>query len=292
MCASLILSWISVLGLVGAQTNVVTIVISSSPAGSNFVLVDGGAVITPATFSWTVGSNHTLWAVPIVAGPPGVRYVFIGRWSDGGIQMHTYTVPSSSQTVTANYTAQYLFTVIYNPSSGGFVWLSGLHISGSGIANAGVPSGTSEWADAGSTISLYAYTNPGYDLSGWSTTGSITYIPQTAPLATATVDGPGTITANFQAQPAGSSGAIAVGFQALASDGVGFPVILGNVSVDGTPLSTKWEYGSTPDWAAGSVHTLSALSPVYGGNLRWIFVGWSDGGLQTHSYVVPGKQSG
>ena len=172
------------------------------------------------------------------------------------------------------------------------MWLSGLHISGSGIANAGVPSGTSEWADAGSTISLYAYTNPGYDLSGWSTTGSITYVPQTAPLATATVDGPGTITANFQAQPAGSSGAIAVGFQALATDGVGFPVILGNVSVDGTPLSTKWEYGSTPDWAAGSVHTLSALSPVYGGNLRWIFVGWSDGGLQTHSYVVPGKQSG
>ena len=169
MCASLILSCVSIFGLVGAQTSVVSIVISSSPAGANFVLVDGVTVTTPATFSWTVGSNHTLWAVPVVPGTSDIRYVFTGRWSDGGIELHTYNVPNSSQTVTANYTTQYLFAVASSPAEGGHVHCPlGERTSSGGFVTSGDKfsfSTMNGWTDAGSVISLLTAQSPGYVFS-------------------------------------------------------------------------------------------------------------------------------
>ena len=87
----------------------VSIIITSSPAGSGFVTVDGTSYSTPHTFTWTPGQTYTIAAISTVAGPSGTQYVWTG-WSDSGAQSHSYTVPSSSATVTANYKTQYQVT--------------------------------------------------------------------------------------------------------------------------------------------------------------------------------------
>ncbi len=82
------------------------ITVTSNVAGTNFVKVDGNAVTTPASFTWEVGSTHTLTALSPVAASDTKRYVW-ANWSDGGAITHTYTVTSSSATVTANFKTQY-----------------------------------------------------------------------------------------------------------------------------------------------------------------------------------------
>ncbi len=78
-----------------------TITVTSDPLGSTFVRVDGIEVATPAVFSWSVGSSHTLEAVAAV-GNESIRYSFLG-WSDNGPQSHTFVVTTAKETVTANY---------------------------------------------------------------------------------------------------------------------------------------------------------------------------------------------
>lgn len=80
----------------------VSITITSSPTGIQSITVDGTLIMTPQTFSWLAGSSHSLEALSVVSGPTGIQYVFTG-WSDSGERFHTYTVPSSSQTLTAYY---------------------------------------------------------------------------------------------------------------------------------------------------------------------------------------------
>ena len=87
-----------------------SVTITSSPSGGGLVVVDGAAITTLKTFTWTVGSTHTLQANSPVSGGSGVQYVYTG-WSDGGGQTHTYTAPSTSVTVTANYKTQYQLNV-------------------------------------------------------------------------------------------------------------------------------------------------------------------------------------
>jgi hypothetical protein len=80
----------------------VSITITSNPVGSGFATVDGNTITTPQTFSWLEGSTHTIAATGTVSGGTGILYVWT-NWSDSGAQSHTYTVPASSATVTANY---------------------------------------------------------------------------------------------------------------------------------------------------------------------------------------------
>jgi hypothetical protein len=88
----------------------VSITITSFPEGSGFVKVDDSAIVTPGTFAWIDGETHDLEALSPVSGGSGLQYVWVS-WSDGGGQSHTYTTPSSGQTVTANYKTQYYITV-------------------------------------------------------------------------------------------------------------------------------------------------------------------------------------
>ena len=87
--------------------NTVTTTITSNPAGSGFVTVDDVYYITPHSFNWVVGSLHKLEALSPVGGQ-GVQYVWLS-WSDGGAQTHTYTTPSSAETVTASYNQATIF---------------------------------------------------------------------------------------------------------------------------------------------------------------------------------------
>jgi len=73
--------------------------IVTSPSGLS-VTVDSVTFTSPQTFTWNVGSIHTL----SVASPQG-SYVF-ANWSDGGAQSHQITTGSSNTTITANFNQQ------------------------------------------------------------------------------------------------------------------------------------------------------------------------------------------
>jgi uncharacterized repeat protein (TIGR02543 family) len=92
----------------------VDITIASSPlTGAGFVEVNDVPITTIETFTWTIGSTYKLKAlspVPDPTDPLGTQYVWTG-WSDGGAKEHDYTVPSTGETVTANYKTQYYLIV-------------------------------------------------------------------------------------------------------------------------------------------------------------------------------------
>jgi hypothetical protein len=82
---------------------------------------------------------------------------------------------NAPKTATANWKTQY--------------WVQ-FAVTGSGTTNA------TSWYDQGAN-SIYASPAGGYSFSSWTATGSITITPTDQPSATATINGPSTITANF-----------------------------------------------------------------------------------------------
>lgn len=168
-----------------ASTSSATITITSNQPGSGSVTVDGVAITTPDAFTWTAGSTHTLQASSPLSGPVGTRYVWTG-WSDGGSQTHTYTVPNSNVTVTANYKIQYLLTMSAN--NGNLVPSSG-------------------WYDAGTQLNLANAFSPTttagerYVWNGWTGTGNGSYTGMTNPASNAIViNGPITETSGWTHQ--------------------------------------------------------------------------------------------
>jgi hypothetical protein len=235
--------------------NLVSITVTSSPSGSGYVKVDGNAITTPYTFRWSTGSNLSVQDMSPVNGT-GTQYVWTS-WSDGGAQTHTYTVPSQSTTVTANYKTQYQLSFAVSPSGGG----------------ATTPSGNI-WVDAG-VISISATPNPAYSFSTWTASGSISIANPSRANTTATIGGPGTLTATFSL----TSTYITVTSSPSGS---------GYVKVDGNAITTPYTFL----WTIGSNHTLQALSPVSGGTgIQYVYTGWSDGGAQTHTYTVPSQST-
>ena len=126
-----------------------TYTVTTNPAGRQ-VVVDGVTYTAPQTFSWAVGSSHTLSVSSPQSETSGTRYAF-SSWSDGVNQSHTVTAPSSSTTYTANFTTQYSLTTGASPSGGGAV----------------SPSGTN-WYNSGKSVSISATATPGYSFMGWS----------------------------------------------------------------------------------------------------------------------------
>jgi hypothetical protein len=163
---------------ISISPNYVFITVTSGLSGG-YVKVDGNSITTPTTFNWTIGSTHTLQAPSPVAGPAGTQYVCTG-WSDGGAQNHTYTVPTSNATVTANYITQYRVSFVVSPS-------------GSGTTS---PSGTNVWENA-TSLSISASANSGYYFLSWSATTGITITSPTSASTTATLNANGTITVTF-----------------------------------------------------------------------------------------------
>jgi len=152
-----------------------TFTVTTSPSGLQ-ISVDGATYSAPRTFSWEVGSSHSLSVSSPQAGAAGTRYVY-SSWSDGGAQSHTITAPSSSTTYTANFTTQYTLTSGVTPLGGGTV----------------SPSGTN-WYNSGQTISISATPNSDYTFGGWS--GDLSGVNNPASV---TMNGPKNITAQFSA---------------------------------------------------------------------------------------------
>jgi FlaG/FlaF family flagellin (archaellin) len=91
---------------------------------------------------------------------------------------------SSAITVTGNYKTQYQVTFAVNPTSP--------------VPGYMIPSGTNIWYDSGANQQIIAIvTNPSYHFSKWTATGSISFDDAASDIATATIGGTGTITANF-----------------------------------------------------------------------------------------------
>jgi hypothetical protein len=128
--------------------SVVSITVTSSITGSGFLSVDGTPIVSPQTYSWTPGTTHTITASSPVSGGTGVQYVW-QSWSDGGLQSHTITVPSSSSTLTATFQQQYQLTI--NATTGGTT----------------DPPPGSHWYYSGQSVSVTALANSGYAFSNW-----------------------------------------------------------------------------------------------------------------------------
>jgi uncharacterized repeat protein (TIGR02543 family) len=154
----------------------IQVTVGTSPSGRN-ISVDGAYYTSPQTFTWVVGSSHTISAPTPQSGGSGIQYAFTS-WSDGGGQTHSYTVPGSNASVTANFKTQYYLNV---SSSHGNPQGSGWYDSG---ANADF-SVTSP--DVQGTIK-YLFLNWTGDASGTSTSGSVN------------MDGPKNVYANWNTQ--------------------------------------------------------------------------------------------
>ncbi|MCS7026152.1 MAG: S-layer homology domain-containing protein [Bryobacteraceae bacterium] len=132
------------------------VTITSSPQGM-LVQVDGVNYVTPQTFLWAVGSQHTLVAISPVNTVPGVRQNFV-NWSQGGPIAQTITTPAAATTYTANYVTQYQLTAQVIPAGSGTI-----------VANPVSPDG---FYDAGTTVQLLANPAISFDFTGWA--GSLT----------------------------------------------------------------------------------------------------------------------
>lgn len=137
------------------------------------VTVDGTDYAAPQAFGWTAGSSHTISVTSPQSG--GARIVCTySSWSDAGAQSHTITVPSSSYTYTANFSAQYSLTTSANPLAGGTVNPSG------------------GWYNDRQNVGITANPSQGYSFSQWTGDLSGSTNPNSIIMS-----GPKSVTANF-----------------------------------------------------------------------------------------------
>jgi hypothetical protein len=85
----------------------VTVRVAGDPNWGN-ITVDGLQYMAPTTFSWLVGSTHTITAQDFTANGSRVKFVY---WNNRAPQTQVFTVPSVSTTVWASYAWWFPLTV-------------------------------------------------------------------------------------------------------------------------------------------------------------------------------------
>ena len=88
-------------------------VIATNPPGLE-IIVDGERMTAPVSFTWEIGSEHTL-EMPSPQFRPGSRFLF-GRWSDDGARAHTITATRDTTLHYANFIAQHQVSTSVNVS--------------------------------------------------------------------------------------------------------------------------------------------------------------------------------
>jgi List-Bact-rpt repeat protein len=230
-------------------TPTVQVTVQTSPTGLTFS-VDGTTYSSTQTFSWNLGSSHTIATTSPQNGGTGWRYAFT-RWSDNGAISHT-VASTTNRTYTATFRTQYYLTMTHG--TGGTV---------------STPSG---WRNAGSTVSISATpTNNNqvsYSFTSWTGSGAGSYSGTNNP-ASITMNGPITENAAFTQNP------VQVNVQTNPT-GLSF-------SVDGTSYTSPQVFF----WQPGSSHTIATTSPQSGGTgVRYVWSSWSGGGAISHT-VAP-----
>lgn len=252
-----------------AQMGTLTTVLAS-PSGP-LIEVDGTVYSSAMSAFWPVGSVHTL-SIPqgtgFSYGLDGASQFQFQNWSWAGYSTSGTTIQviadPSIPKYTATFTVQYELTVqaVCNPAPctglPGVVAINGTSPQFQGAI-------TQSWFASGSSAQLAASPITGWLFAGWE----IGNQPLTPGIFyTVTVNGPTTVSAVF-----------------VPAKNINFATSPPNLSfyVDGTLIYTP----STLQWALGSSHTVSALALTNdGAGKRWVFGSWSDGGAQTHAYVV------
>jgi sugar lactone lactonase YvrE len=159
----------------GTQASV-NVSVGTSPAGLSFS-VDGTTYGSAQSFTWNIGSLHTIATSTPQTPVAGYQYTFTS-WSDGGALSHSVTASGSTTSYTASFNTSYLLTTAANPTNGGTV----------------TPASGTYYA-ANTVVNLTATANTGYAFSSW--TGSVAN-PGSAS-TTVTMSAPETVMANFAA---------------------------------------------------------------------------------------------
>jgi uncharacterized repeat protein (TIGR02543 family) len=126
----------------------VTVRVAGSPNWGN-ITVDGLQYMTPTTFSWLVGSTHTITAQDFTANGSRVKFVY---WDNRAPQTRVFTVPSVSTTVWASYT-----------------WWFPLTVTQTGLGTKTMTPASADGFYAKDTVvNLTATPAPGYCFAGWT----------------------------------------------------------------------------------------------------------------------------
>jgi hypothetical protein len=281
--------------LYGAPPTQVTV--TSNPIGLQ-VEVDGTAITTPQTYSWTLGSTHTLAVLNGVQTLSGgieastttaTFYYTYGRWNDNGLQSHTITVlpgdggagfPATSPQV-ATYSANFIQLVPYSaavyPTSTGKVAISPPPQSYTGVTGEFFVARQQATLTAtpASGWSFYEFNNSPFWLPGGLGANPKTfYVPDTGNPVDTTAEFSNTPVYTFDITPDIFSSNLYV-------------YVDGIFSYTPRNFSHYYDYSgqTTPMWTTGSSHTLEFDTPEspYSGNSRYAFSTWSDGGAASHS---------
>jgi hypothetical protein len=154
--------------------NTVNVTVATSPTGLAFS-VDGTNYTSTQTFTWTIGSGHTIATTSPQTPVAGTQYTF-ANWSDGGSLSHSVIASATTTSYTATFNTAYLLTTAANPTNGGTV----------------TPSSGTYYA-ANSVVNLTATPNANYVFSSW--TGNVANANNAS--TTVTMNAPQSVTANF-----------------------------------------------------------------------------------------------
>jgi hypothetical protein len=183
----------------------------------------------------------------IVSGGTSVQYVFTNWTGDANGTNYTQSSAinmSDPKNVTANWKTQYQISFAVAPSDSGTT----------------SPSGTNIWIDLGS-LSINATPALNNRFSQWSSsTGSITFTNSSSSVTTATVNGPGTITAHFVSIVP----SITISPTSVALDVGQSQMFTSNVSGGTNPYSYQWYLDGNAAFNATSAtwtYTPSASGP-------------------------------
>lgn len=204
--------------------------INSNPSGL-VLQVDGVNVATPAVFTWTSGTNHTVYAPNSVTS--STSYTF-QNWSDGGAQSHTVAAGTTNLSLTANYRTRYKVKGHSSNTSFGSV--------------AVYPQSSDEFYDVGSTVAMMATAFSGNCFTGWTGT-----LPTSSQVIQFPVTQPYDVTAGFQPGSVSVTPVIVLSAASQSSQG--------SVTV---ASGCSWKATTSTDWI--NVLTLSGATS---GTLRF-----------------------
>ncbi len=230
---------------------------TSSSATGTVLTVDGTAYSLsslPLTFVWAVGSSHSFsWTTTLSQGAPE-EYEFKTGTGLSTLSSGTITVPSGGGSITASYSPLYLVSFSVTPADDGTLsWMVGGNPAGSTQTSySGV------YYPSGQQISVTALPNSNFNFAGWTASNSgLAFADPSSTPTTVSVNGPGTITANFlpastftvtfteSSLPSGATWSVDLGGQTESSTGtsIEFAEPTGTYSYS---ISTPTGYTASP----------------------------------------------
>ena len=297
----------AILRLYGSAPTMVTV--TSNPVGLQVIVDTSTTCTTPCTYSWSLGSSHTVSVADGVQTLTGdienstqstTFYYTFGRWSDSGAQTHTVSIqagsgspafPTSAPAI-ATYTANFIQLVPYtdavSPSASGSVSVSPQPQTYSGASGDFFVARQQATLTAtpASTYNFYEFNeqSPYFWLSGGLSANPKTFfVPDTG--------NPVAVNAEFTTSPVYT-------VNVVPADPIANDFSSGLFAyVDGGFWVTPKSFSPDPSldgsgWNAGTMHTLSlsftgdTTNPPEEPNslnTKFDFSSWSDGGAYFHT---------